>query len=633
MEKLELKAKKVTTHNMRKMLPIYAKEKKLFAVTLIFMIVSGVVGVLQPIFSANALASLATGQFDKAIKYTLIMCSIGLSRIVFNLLEEFFYVKLVLKMRYTLTDMVIGAINITKMKKLDSTQLGALSDRLSTDVNSVCDVYIDMLELVFGILTNLVFMLYIAYLNFYIFLVLLGYVCILYVVCTIRSRIWIRGRKLTKKAKDIARSAYSMASRRSTITASSHLFPLKPSFICSIIFFGSSLRLLSEVITARSAYFEQINGIRDVKLLNIKKNVTDFSNKKHSEALKIEGSVNNKRNIARRIQTTLSATFELVFLLIGIAFVKSEMIMLAGLLVVYNYYGKVENLVSFMSTFKEYKADGEIAATRIFEVLEEYEKEEFGTEELEDFSGHIEFKNIVFGYNEEDTVLKGVDITFEPGKMTAIVGKSGSGKTTILSLISKLYDANDGKILLDGKDINTLTENAIHSNIGEISQAPYIFNASIKQNLLFVKPDATDEELVKVLKDAQIYKDIKKMPDGMDTEIGENGVKLSGGQKQRVAIARLLLMDSKVIIFDEATSALDNNSQNKIVEMLESYKDKKTIIIVAHRLSTIVNADKIYMLDGGKVIASGTHKQLMKNCKEYNELYKLEEQDAKEGVE
>ena len=214
--------------------------------------------------------------------------------------------------------------------------------------------------------------------------------------------------------------------------------------------------------------------------------------------------------------------------------------------------------------------------------------------------------------------------------MTAIVGKSGSGKTTILSLISKLYDANSGEILLDGKNINTLTENSIHSNIGEISQAPYIFNASIKQNLLFVKPDATDDDLVKVLKDAQIYKDISKMPNGMDTEIGENGVKLSGGQKQRVAIARLLLMDSKVIIFDEATSALDNNSQNKIVEMLERYKDQKTIIIVAHRLSTIVNADKIYMLDDGKVIANGTHKQLMKNCKEYYNLYKLEEENAKE---
>lgn len=584
MEKLELKAKKIDTHNMRKMIPIYAKHKGMLSVTLTFMILSGVVGVLMPIFSANALASLATSDFQSAIKYTIIMCSIGLFKILFNAIEEFFYVKLVLKMRYTLTDMVIGAINLTKMKKLDSTQLGALAERLSGDVNSVCDVYIDMLELVFNILTNVVFLFYIAYLNIYIFLILLGYVLILYIVCTIRSRIWIRGRKLTKKAKDLA----------------------------------------------RSAYFEQITGIRDVKLLNIKENVTNFSNQKHSEALKIESSVDLKRNIIRRVQTALSTIFELVFLLVGIMFVQKEMILLAGLLVVYTYYGRVESLVSFMSSFKEFKAEGEISATRIFEVLEDYEKEEFGSEELEDFSGHIEFKNVHFAYNENEPVLKGLDIDFEPNKMTAIVGKSGSGKTTILSLISKLYDIDSGEILLDNKNLNTLTENAIHSNIGEISQAPYIFNASIKQNLLFVKPDATDAELAKVLKDAEIYADIKKMPDGMDTEIGENGVKLSGGQKQRVAIARLLLMNSKVIVFDEATSALDNNSQNKIVEMLEEYKKDKTIIIVAHRLSTIVNADKIYMLDGGKVIANGTHKQLMKSCKEYKELYKLEEQSAKD---
>ena len=588
MEKLELKAKKIDTHNMRKMIPIYAKHKGMLAVTLTFMILSGVVGVLMPIFSANALASLATSDFQSAIKFTIIMCSIGLFKILFNAIEEFFYVKLVLKMRYTLTDMVIGAVNLTKMKKLDNTQLGALAERLSGDVNSVCDVYIDMLELVFNILTNVVFLFYIAYLNVYIFLILLVYVLILYVICTIRSRIWIRGRKLTKKAKDIA----------------------------------------------RSAYFEQITGIRDVKLLNIKENVTKFSNQKHSEALKIENNVSLKRNIIRRIQTALSTIFELVFLLVGIVFVEKQMILLAGLLVVYTYYGRVESLVSFMSSFKEFKAEGEISATRIFEVLEDYEKEVFGTENLEDFSGHIEFKNVYFSYNENEPVLNGIDIEFESNKMTAIVGKSGSGKTTILSLISKLYDINSGEILLDNKNLNTLTENTIHSNIGEISQAPYIFNASIKQNLLFVKPDATDDELIKVLKDAEIYDDIKKMPNGIDTEIGENGVKLSGGQKQRVAIARLLLMNSKVIVFDEATSALDNNSQNKIVEMLETHKKEKTIIIVAHRLSTIVNADKIYMLDGGKVIANGTHKQLMKTCKEYKDLYKLEEQSAKdESVE
>ncbi len=587
MEKLELKAKKLTTHNMRKMLPIYAKHKGMLSVTLVFMILSGIVGVLMPIFSANALASLASADFKSAVKFTIIMCSIGIAKIIFNMIEEFFYVKLVLKMRYTLTDMVINAINLTKMKRLDGTQLGALSERLSGDIGSVCDVYIDMLELIFNILTNLVFLFYIAYLNVYIFLILLGYVLILYVVCTIKSRIWIRGRKITKKAKDIA----------------------------------------------RSAYFEQITGIRDVKLLNIKENVTSFSNAKHQEALKIENSVSVKRNIIRRVQTAISTIFELVFLLVGITFVKTEMLLLAGLLVVYTYYGKVGSLVSFMSSFKEFKAEGEISATRIFEILEDYEKEEFGTEILEDFSGNIEFKDVHFSYNENEPVLKGLNIKFEPQKMTAIVGKSGSGKTTILSLISKLYDTSSGEILLDGKDINSLTENAIHSNIGEISQSPYIFNASIKQNLLFVKPDATDDELVKVLKEAQIYKDIKKMPNGMDTEIGENGVKLSGGQKQRVAIARLLLMNSKVIVFDEATSALDNNSQNKIVEMLETYKKDKTIIIVAHRLSTIVNADKIYMLSDGVVIDGGTHKQLMNSCKEYYELYKLEEESSAQDEE
>lgn len=579
MEKIDLKAKKVSSHNMRKVLPLYAKNKKLLSLLIVFLILSGVVGIFIPIFSANTLACLAESKFDLAIKYAIIMCGLGLIKIVVNALEEFFYEKINLRTRYDLTNMVIRSINNTKMKKLDNSQIGFLTERMSSDVASVSDVYLDLIDVVFGIITNVVFLIYIAFLNVYLFLMLLGYVAVLYFICTIRSRIWIRGRKITKAAKD----------------------------------------------KARTAYFEQISGIRDVKLLNIKENVTNFSNNKFDEALKIEMSVNNKRNIIRRIYSFVSITFELLFLVVGIIFVKKEMILVAGLLVIYTYYGRVEGLVGFISSFKEYKADGEIAATRIFELVEDYEKEEFGTETIDNFSGKIEMKNVKFSYGDDDLVLDGVNIVFEPGKMTALVGKSGSGKTTILSLLSKLYEVKSGKILFDDKDINSLTENSIHSNIGEISQSPYIFNTSIKQNLLFVKPDATEEELVNALKEAQIYNDIKKMKNGIDTEIGENGVKLSGGQKQRIAIARLLLMNSKVIVFDEATSALDNDSQKKIVEMLESYKKDKTIIIVAHRLSTIVNADNIFMLDDGKVIANGTHKFLMKNCEKYNELYKLEE--------
>lgn len=302
--------------------------------------------------------------------------------------------------------------------------------------------------------------------------------------------------------------------------------------------------------------------------------------------------------------------------------------LLTGFLVIYSYYGRVEGLVQYISSLKEHLADGEISASRVFDIIENFPKEEYGTEEIENFSGKVEIKDVTFSYDKEIDVLRGVNMIFEPSKVTAIVGKSGSGKSTILGLLAKLYDIKKGEILFDDKNIQSLTENSIRSNIGVVSQSPYIFNTTIRQNLLFIKPDATEKEMVDVLKQAQIYSDIKKLPLGIDSEIGENGIKLSGGQKQRLAIARLLLKDSKVIVFDEATSALDNENQNKIVGVLEKLKKTRTIIIVAHRLSTIVGADKIYVIEDGKNIAEGTHRELMKTCESYKELYELEEQSV-----
>ena len=582
MEELNLKSKKVKTHYMRKVLPVYAKQKKMITFLMIVMVICGVLGILQPIYSANALASVASMQFESATKFIIIMCILGLSRVLFNMVMEGLYIRVNAKTKRELTDKLIWSINSTKMSKLDSTQMGSLAEKLSNDIGSVSDCYLDMMNLIFNILTNIVFLIYIAFLNFYLFLIVMGYVVLLFVVCTIKSRIWIRGRKITKKAND----------------------------------------------EARSAYMEQISGMRDVKLLGIEESVTNYSSKKYEKALRLEVKVDDKRNIIRRTQGALSIIFELVFLLIGILFIKKEMILLTGLLIIYTYYGRVEGLVGFLSQFKEFSAEGEIAASRIFDVIENYEKESFGTEELENFSGKIELKNVNFSYDGERQVLKNANLCFEPGKMTAIVGKSGSGKSTILNLISKLYDVGDGQIFYDGTDINALSKNTIRQNVGEISQTPYIFNSTVRQNLLFSKPDATDDELKQVLKDAQIYEDVVNMPKYLDTEIGENGVKISGGQRQRLAIARLLLKDTKVIVFDEATSALDNSSQKKIVDLLETFKEKKTIIIVAHRLSTIISADTIYMIDDGKIIASGTHRELMKKCKDYKDLYKLEEQGA-----
>lgn len=579
------KSKQQKSHNLRKVLPIYAEDKTRLIFTSILMITTGVLGVFTPIISANILTNIADAKFNLAIKLAIVLLLINLLRTLFNALAEGLFVRISLKVQHKLTDKLVRSVCDTKMKQLDSIKIGSITERLGMDVHTVSSSYLQVMDVIFEIITNVAFLIYIAILNFWIFLILLLYVVVLYFICAYKARVWIRGRKQVKALKD----------------------------------------------KSRSAYIEQINGVRDVKVLNIKENISKYSSDLDTRTISTDLKFSDKRNLIRRVQAIVSSLFMVAFIVLGIVFVNKNLLLLTGFLVIYSYYGRVEGLVSYISSLKENLAEGEISASRVFDIIETPEKEVYGNEELDEFSGKVELKNVSFSYVPDEPVLDGVNMVFEPNKMTAIVGKSGSGKTTILGLVSKLYETNGGEILFDDKEIKTLTENAIHSNVGVVSQSPYIFNTTIRQNLLFVKPDATDDELIKVLKQAQIYNDIKKSKGGLDAEIGENGIKLSGGQKQRLAIARLLLMDSKVIILDEATSALDNENQNKIVDILEKLKKDKTIIIVAHRLSTIVGADKIYMIDGGQNVADGTHAFLMRNCKEYKALYLLEEKSAKEN--
>ena len=583
MAEIQPKTKKNKNRNMRKVLPFYAKQKGLFSLLMVMFFLTGAIGVLEPVLSATALANLATGNFDTAIKFAIFMTVASVVRSLLGTVQQYFYVKFNSRIEYALLKKLMYSIGMVKMQTLDSVQTGYLTERISSDVGVVGRTYLDVVDIVFEIITNTVFLIYIAFLNWQIFLLMMVYVVCLYVLCIFKSRAWIRGRKKGRKVLD----------------------------------------------DARSAYVEQISGVRDIRLLNIHKNVDKHSNEIMQNALKEKEKVVLKRRLFVSGQTLLSAAFELLFLILGITLVRRELLLLAGLLVIYTYHGRVEGLVSYFSSFKEQMAEGEVSAARVFEVIEDYEKESFGNVEMKEFSGTIQLQNVKFAYDEHTPVLKNISMNFKPGEMTAIVGKSGSGKTTILSLLSKLYSVSDGKLLLDGNDIEQLTEKSIRSNVGIVSQMPYIFNTSIRQNLLFVKPDATEKELVQVLKDAQIWDDVKKFKDGLDTVIGKNGIMISGGQRQRIAIARLLLAGSKVIVFDEATSALDNENQSKIVSILEKYKSEKTIIIVAHRLSTIVGADKIYMLKNGVVCGEGSHKELMKNCADYKELYELEENSAK----
>ena len=253
---------------------------------------------------------------------------------------------------------------------------------------------------------------------------------------------------------------------------------------------------------------------------------------------------------------------------------------------------------------------------------------DIGTKHLEKIHGDFEFKDVTFGYKDK-RILNKLNFKIDANSTIAFVGKSGSGKTTIFNLLCKMYDIESGTITIDGIDIKELDKDSIRGNITVISQNPYIFNMSIRDNLKLVKRDLTENEMKKACKMACLDDFIKELPDGYDTIIGEGGVNLSGGQKQRLAIARALVQKTEIILFDEATSALDNETQDKIQNAIENMKNEYTILIIAHRLSTIINSDKIMLLDKGKIECTGTHRQLLETSEKYRKLYETELLDDK----
>lgn len=243
---------------------------------------------------------------------------------------------------------------------------------------------------------------------------------------------------------------------------------------------------------------------------------------------------------------------------------------------------------------------------------------------LENPIGEIEFCDVHFRYNEDKEILKGISFKLSPGKMVAIVGTSGAGKTTISSLIPRLYDVESGEVRFDGIDVRKLDLESLRSNIAVVTQESYLFNATIRENLLFAKPDATDDEIISACKDANIHNFIMTLPEGYDTIVGNRGFKLSGGEKQRVSIARAILKNPVLLILDEATSSLDSISESAIQEALVPLLTGRTALVIAHRLSTIMAADEIIVIDSGKISERGTHSELLQHEGTYKVLYETQ---------
>ena len=400
-------------------------------------------------------------------------------------------------------------------------------------------------------------------------------------------------------------------------------------FVISVV--GKSLRRKSLKVQKEQGQFislvdETLSGMKILKIFNAEKKFfkkfTDSTNRFY----KFSNSVLNRKNLASPLSEFLGISSIAGVLWFGGIMVLKENSLDASAFIV--YLGLAYNILTpakslSRATYKVKKASA--AAERIFHIIDNKTMvvEDKNAQNIESFRSSIEINNITFSY-EDETVVDGLNLKIPKGKSFALVGQSGSGKSTLANLICRFYDVNSGSINVDGINIKNLKKDALRNLIGLVTQDSILFNDSIKNNLLIAKPEATNEEIIECLKVANAWEFVSKMPKQIDCNIGDSGNKLSGGQKQRLSIARAVLKNPPILVLDEATSALDSESEKLVQNALENLMKNKTSLVIAHRLSTIQNADKIIVLEKGKIIESGVHKELMKNDGIYSNLVKMQ---------
>ena len=318
------------------------------------------------------------------------------------------------------------------------------------------------------------------------------------------------------------------------------------------------------------------------------------------------------------IHTVIALSIALIFLLVLIFWPEGR----AGTAVVFvSAAGATAKPIKQLSTINAIIQRGLAAAESIFSVIDSEKEIDSGTVELQHVKGKIAFEKLTFSYSSDRSVLNGLDLSIPAGHTVALVGQSGSGKTTIASLLLRFYQKQSGQILIDDTEIERIPLKSLRQNISLVSQNPVIFDASVAENICYGDETLDQEKLILALKNANAYEFVKKLENGIDTRVGESGSLLSGGQKQRLAIARALYKNAPILILDEATSALDNESEKQIQEALDRLKRGRTTLVIAHRLSTIKDADNIVVLKQGNVIEHGTHESLLAKRGAYADLY------------
>ena len=371
---------------------------------------------------------------------------------------------------------------------------------------------------------------------------------------------------------------------------------------------------------------DNLSGIRVVKSFANE----DIENEKFKEGN--DGFLNAKRNSYRYMGSfqagvgVFTTLIQVNVILVGTALIASGRMNISDLVTFLLYIGVFSEPIKTLVDFTEQFQNGYTGFERFREIMDIEPDIEDSPDavELTDVQGHITFEDVSFRYNENtDKVLNHVNLDVPAGAYTALVGASGAGKTTLCSLIPRFYDVTGGRVMIDGRDVRSVTLKSLRSQIGMVQQDVYLFAGTIYENIAYGKPGATREEVIEAAKNANAHEFICQFPDGYETDIGQRGIKLSGGQKQRLSIARVFLKNPPILIFDEATSALDNESEHVVQESLERLAKNRTTFVIAHRLTTIQNAENILVLTDDGIAESGTHQELLDKGGIYEKLYHM----------
>ena len=507
---------KKTKNNLKFLWNYSNNSKHLLILVILLNIIKIIINTLVPLYSAKLVLNLSNNELHRLLLIALILLILNSLNSILNYITLKLNVKFSSVIYLNIEKDIIDKIHTFTNKTLDNTSTGTIIDRLDYDLSNISNIYFDILYR----LTE--------------FIKSIGIIVAIFIINPLVGIL--------------------------SILSLSIIFLIDNYQVYKVTNLIDDKNKKNEKFT--ESITEVIRGMRDIKMLNIEKNTINKLDNQVDETIDSEFKINKTTNILGKLASLIDDLTSLFNISFYVFLISKGSLTISNALVLYNYYSNISSFGGYIGQIMDNINKFNISSERIKELFdnEKFATETFGTKHIKKVKGKFEFKSVHFGYKKNE-VLKGVSFTVNPDETVAFVGKTGSGKTTIFNLLCKMYDIDKGEILIDNININELDKNTIRGNITVISQSPYIFNMSIKENLKLVKPNLTNKEMKEALKTACLYDFVESLPDKYDTILGEGGVTLSGGQKQRLAIARAFIQKTEIILFDEATSALDNETQ------------------------------------------------------------------------